>query len=135
MIAVILNNRGNWTLISMLVVVAIIAIAGYVIINGNLSSVDKNSDLVDKESLKKTTYGKSIEKAQGEDCRQRLNQIRTGIQSYKAMSASEDNPPTLKDIGMGVSNTYFYCPVSEEAYQYDPASGTVKCPHSAHSNF
>jgi len=35
---------------------------------------------------------------------------------------------TLKDIGLGVSTTYFRCPVSNQPYSYDPATGKVTCP-------
>lgn len=130
-----LTNRGNWSLIGLLAAAAIVVVlaAFYFGAGGGPTSVKSDSDYLDKSSTKKTTVGKSIDTAKAEVCRQQLDQIRKGIISYKAMSGAEDNPPTLKDIGLGVSTAYFYCPVSDQAYTYDRASGAVRCPtHPEH---
>lgn len=96
-------------------------------------SASKDRNLVDKSSTKKTVVGKSIDTAKAAQCREQLDQIRKGIETYKAASGSEQNPATFKDIGLGVSNTYYRCPVSNAAYTYDPATGKVACP--AHPDF
>lgn len=127
-----LNNRGNWTLIGLLAAVAIVAILAAVYLvggdSGGTVTVKKDSKLLDSKSTKKTIVGRSIDTGKAADCQQRIHQIRLGIDTYRSSSASETNPSSFKDIGLGVSNDYFKCPVSEEAYRYDPATGTVQCP-------
>ena len=129
------NNRGNWSLIGLLVTAAIIVIAAGVYFGGGagLTSVKKDSKYLDKTSKKQTVVGQSLDTAKGEVCRQQLDQIRKGIEAYKAANATEDNPQTFKDIGLGVSNEYFQCPVSKQPYTYDPATGQANCPN--HTNF
>jgi len=124
-----LNNRGNWSLIGILAAAAIVVILSVVYFGGgDTMTVKEDSELLDQSSEKQTVVGKALDTGKAEDCRQRLHQIRVGVESYKAMSVSEGNPPTLKDIGLGVSSSYFYCPVSGKAYEYDPSNGTVRCP-------
>ena len=125
-----LNNRGNWSLIGLLAAVAIIAIlaAYYYAGSGGVATVRSDSKLLDKSSKKKTIVGKLLDTAKAEVCREQLDQIRKGIVNYKAMNGTEENPKTFKDIGLGVSTTYFRCPVSNQPYSYDPATGKVTCP-------
>ena len=130
-----LNNKGNWSLIGLLVAVAIVAVlaATYFGGRGGIGTVKSDSNLLDSKSTKQTTVGRAIDTGKSVDCQQRINQIRTGVTNYKAMNGTEANPPTLKDIGLSVSPEYFKCPVSGQAYQYDPATGTARCP--THPNF
>ena len=128
-----MGNRGNWTLIGLLVTAAIVAVAAvYLVGSGSLMSVKSDNKLLDKSSTKKTVVGRSIDTAKAEVCRQQLDQIRTGIVNYKAVNGSEQNPATFKDIGLGVSNTFYQCPVSMQSYVYDPAIGKVTCPTHPH---
>lgn len=127
-----LNNRGNWTLIGLLAAVTIIAVlAAIYLVGGNSGgtvTVKGNSKLLDSKSKKKTIVGRSIDTGKAADCQQRIHQIRLGIDAYKSSSASDTNPSSLKDIGLRVSMDYFKCPVSDQPYTYDPATGTVQCP-------
>lgn len=128
------NNKGNWTLIGMLVAIVIVGVvAAMMFTGGNMSTVKKDSSLVDQYSKKQTVYGKAMDKAKGEDCRQRLNQVRTAIQNEKAVSTTEGNPKSLNDLGL--SPGYLKCPVGGQNYIYDPATGTVRCPYPGHANF
>jgi hypothetical protein len=124
-----LNNRGNWTLIGILAAAAIVLIAVVVFFGkgGGVSTVKSDSPLLDQSSTKQTVVGKSLETAKAAECRQRLDQIRKGIETYKTTNATEANPPSLKDIGLGVSSDFFTCPVSHQPYSYDPATGKVVC--------
>lgn len=132
-----LNSRGSWSLIGLLVVVVIIGVATAVYIKGGnssrVSTVSSSSEMLDSKSEKKTVFGKAIDTGKAESCRQQLDQIRKGIITYKSSGASDENPPTLKDIGLGVSNTYFQCPMAGKKYTYDPATGDVRCP--VHTDF
>jgi len=131
-----LNNRGNWTLIGLLVAVAIVVVAFAVYMGGGgPSTVEEDSELLDQSSQKQTVYGKAIDTAKDTECQERLRQIRLGIVNYKAVSATEQNPPTLKDIGLGVSTNYYQCPVSGQPYSYDPATGQVKCQNPSHADY
>lgn len=95
---------------------------------GEMTTVGGDSELLDKSSDKQTVVGKSLDTAKSTACREQLNQIRLGIVNYKATSTADSNPPSLKDIGLGVSAGYFQCPVSGQPYVYDPGAGTVRCP-------
>ena len=123
-----LDNRGNLTLIGLLVALVIIGILAAVMFGGSPSSVGKDSELLDGGSTKKSVPGRAIDKGKSVACLQQLNQIRAGIQMHKATSMDESNPPTLKDAVPNVSTAYFQCPVSNQLYTYDPATGKVGCP-------
>jgi len=123
-----LNKRGNWSLIGLLVTVVIIVVVAAYYFGGSGSTVKKNSALLDSKSQKNTVFGQAIDTGKAADCRERLNQIRTGIQSYKTTGTDDRNPQSFKDIGLSVGPDYFACPVSKKPYTYDPATGTVKCP-------
>ena len=129
-----LDNRGNWSLIALLVTVVIIVVAAAYYFGGSgLSTVKKSSPLLDAKSKKSTIVGQAIDTGKSADCRQRLNQIRTGIMAFKTTGTDDSNPQSFKDIGLGVSPDFFRCPVSNQPYTYDPATGTVKCP--THSQY
>jgi hypothetical protein len=132
MMSMRLNSRGSWSLIALLVVAAIVIIwaAYYFGQSGTTGpvTVKKDSPLLDTKSTKKTVFGRAMDTGRSVDCRERLNQIRLGIQNYKLMNGDERNPRTLADIGLGVGSDYFQCPVSKKPYTYDPATGQVHCP-------
>jgi len=131
-----ISNKGNWTLIALLLAVAIIVVVAAVYFtSGSATTVKPNDARLDRASEKHTVVGKSMDSAKAVDCRTRLSQIRTGIQSYKTVNTDESNPPTLGDIGLGVSNDYFQCPVTNRPYTYDPSSGTVQCSSPGHEGF
>lgn len=125
-----LNNRGNFSLIGLLAAMVIIVVLAAIYFGkgGGLSTVKSDSKLLDQSSKKQTLIGKSLDTGQSVDCREHLRQIRAGISTYKLSSGSDENPATLKDIKLGTSVDYFKCPVSEQAYTYNPATGTVTCP-------
>lgn len=129
-----LNDRGSWSLIGLLVVVVIIVVAGvYLFGKMGPSTVKNNSPLLDSKSKKETVVGKSIDTAKASACQQQLIQIRQGIQAYKASEGTEANPKSLKDLQLGVRPDFFQCPMTNQPYTYDPATGAVKCP--THSTY
>ncbi len=124
-----LDQRGSWTLIGLLAAAAIVVILVAVFLSsGRMTTVGRDSELLDPASDKSTVVGQSLDTAKGVACREQINQIRLGIVNYKATSTADSNPPSLKDIGLGVSSSYFQCPMSEQPYIYDPNTATVKCP-------
>lgn len=130
-------NRGSWSLVGLLAVVAVIGLVLFFMFgkSGGPSGVKSDSELLDQSSQKQTIYGKSMDTAKGADCAERLRQIRMGVQMYRNSSTDESNPPTLRDAGLSVGSDYFRCPVADQPYTYDPASGAVTCPHPGHTSF
>jgi prepilin-type N-terminal cleavage/methylation domain-containing protein len=70
-----------------------------------------------------TVLGQALQKAQSMECANNLSQLRQAIQ----MSVSDTGayPASLQDLNMPSLSA---CPVTGQPYQYDPATGTVKCP-------
>lgn len=79
--------------------------------------------------------GQSLDSGKSSQCRSQLSQIRQGIETYKTTEGTDENPPTLSDINLGVSADFYKCPVSAQPYAYDPASGLVKCSTPRHGNY
>jgi hypothetical protein len=79
--------------------------------------------------------GQSLDSGKSSQCRSQLSQIRQGIETYKTTAGTDENPPTLADINLGVSADFYKCPVSGQPYTYDPASGLVKCTTPRHGNY
>lgn len=133
-----LNNKGNWSLIGLLLAVVIVMVVAAIYLGGsknaNFTTVgSKNQKLLDSKSQKETVVGKAMDTARASDCSEHLRQIRMGIENFKMSGTDDKNPASLKDLNLGVPETYFKCPVSNQPYTYDPATGTVKCP--THTNF
>lgn len=123
------SNHGSLTLIGLLIVVVIIVVVvAMKFVGGSMTTADKNKGLLDKASTKQTTVGKAIDTGISVECRNQLQQIRQGIEMSKQTSTDGGNPPTLKDAVPNVSNTFFQCPVTHQAYTYDPNTGAVTCP-------
>ena len=118
-------------------VVIVIVVAAVLMGNGKNGPVPttagKDKSLLDSKSTKNTVVGRAIDTGKATDCQERLRQITLGIQAWKASEATEQNPRTLKDIGLGKGSDYFQCPMSNKPYTYDPGTGIVKCP--THSQF
>jgi type II secretory pathway pseudopilin PulG len=85
----------------------------------------------------KTTAGKVQEspkqRAKLVDCANNLNQIRMAYQMAASASEDETRPQSLADLKRyGLSDAMLQCPVSKVPYQYNPATGEVKCSHPGH---
>ncbi|MFQ3611093.1 MAG: hypothetical protein SNJ72_06290, partial [Fimbriimonadales bacterium] len=72
--------------------------------------------------------GEVRQSAESVECRNNLSQIRMGIQMYQ--TSNEANPAQLTELQIPAS--MLQCPVSGQPYQYDPASGQVRCPTPGH---
>jgi len=77
-----------------------------------------------------TTLGGSVNQAEKTVCRNNLAQLRAAIAIYQGNYGGF--PPSLDALQ---SNVALHCPVGEEPYQYDPATGTVHCVHRGHESF
>ncbi len=132
---ILTNNRGNWTLIGLLVGVAIVVVAMAVMwgSGGRFTTAGKAGEDLATQSDKTTVIGQSMDAAKGSQCRQQLGQIRQSIEVYK--TSNDENPATLNDLGLPASADFFACPTSKMPYVYDPATATVRCPYQYHAGF
>jgi hypothetical protein len=117
------RERGN-ALVSVLAAAAIIMVLVAISMYGGLSP--KKSTRAD--GLGKTVQGNAMAEAKDIKCQNNLSQIR---QSIQMSMTTEDTPPAkLEDVRFPAS--MYKCPIGGEAYEYDPSTGTVKCPHPGH---
>jgi hypothetical protein len=80
------------------------------------------------------TVKSPIQRAKSVECANNLNQIR---QAYRmATGVDEENRPrTLADLRTyGVSESLIKCPVGGEPFQFNGATGQVRCVHPGHEN-
>ena len=79
-----------------------------------------------------TIIGRSKFAAKDVECRNNLSQLRTAIQ-IATDPVEGTKPSTLQETRLG--RDFYRCPVGEEDYDYDPESGTVRCPHKGHEKY
>lgn len=75
-----------------------------------------------------TVLGQALQKGQSVECMNNLRQLRQAIQIYVADNGTY--PPNLQALNLP---NMIRCPVTGQPYQYDPKTGTVRCP--AHPNY
>ena len=83
------------------------------------------------DGMGKTVIGGTILYAKDATCRTNLNQLRTSLQA--AWTTDEAYPATLEGTKLGPD--FYRCPVGGEAYEYDPSTGKVTCPHVGHRKY
>ncbi len=118
-------EQGFFTLIALLIVMVIIGILFAMYAGGpgpGPSSQSGGSAI--------STLGGAKERANAVLCRNNLSQLRAAVAAYAANAGG--SPSSLQELQAGVSLT---CPVGGEPYQYDPASGRVRCIHPGHENY
>ncbi len=76
--------------------------------------------------------GEVRQAAESVECRNNLSQIRMAIQMYQ--TSNEANPAQLSELS-GIPASMFQCPVSGQPYQYDPATGQVRCATPGHMSY
>jgi type II secretory pathway pseudopilin PulG len=123
------NNKGQWSLIEILVVVAIIAVASVVIYPRYVGGGSHGTG-----GGKHADPPAPMERAQGIECTSNLGQIRAAINMYQSSNGSY--PASLDDLKTnGVTASISKCPVSGTPYQYDAATGKVSCATPGHEKF
>jgi len=123
------NNRGQWALIEIVVVVALILVIGYFVYprmisgrgNGaaNLSNVTSKSDAT-----------APMGRAYSVQCQNNLTQLRAGISMYQ--QSNQKFPDSLADLGL---NSIVKCPNTGVPYTYDPTTGKVSCATPGHEKY
>ena len=121
-----MRARG-FTIISTLVTMAIILILVVVYTTGG-SRVGGSSR---PDGKGRTVLGASRMKAFDTQCKSNIGQVR---QSLQLTSTVDDQlPATLEETRLGQS--FYQCPIGKERYEYDPATGQVRCPHPGHEKY
>ncbi|GIV10236.1 MAG: hypothetical protein KatS3mg019_2327 [Fimbriimonadales bacterium] len=69
--------------------------------------------------------------AESVECRNHLSQIRQAIQIRT--TTEETYPASLQELGLPAQ--MLRCPVSGQPYQYDPATGQVRCATAGHGSY
>lgn len=73
-------------------------------------------------------------KALDDVCRNNLSQIRSSMAVGAATSPDEPHPASLADLHLPAE--MLYCPIQpHEPYNYDPATGKVRCLHPGHGKY
>ncbi|MCL6536592.1 MAG: hypothetical protein K6U77_11030 [Armatimonadetes bacterium] len=75
--------------------------------------------------------GEARQAAESVECHNNLSQIRAAIQMRT--TTDETYPASLNELGLPAS--MLVCPVSHQSYQYDPATGQVRCMTPGHMRY
>lgn len=120
------NNRGQWALVEIIVVVAIIVVLASIMLPKYLGGPGKG--------IKNGGPPTPKERASGVECMSNLNQVRGAINMYQ--QSNENFPSSLSELSSyGVSNELSICPVMKTPYSYDPAAGRVWCTTGTHEKY
>lgn len=125
-------TRRGFTLISTMITLVIICVLMVVMMQGYGGLMGGPVQSTRKDGKGVTTMGNAMVSAKDQVCKSNLANCRQAIEAAR-MSGSDGNPPDLKSVGIGES--FYRCPVGNEEYQYDPATGQVHCPHPGHENY
>jgi hypothetical protein len=123
------GRRGSWTLIEMVVVMAILVGLAAWLVPRYLTSTAPSMP-------GRNPIQAPIQRAQGVDCSNNLQQIRTAL--TMAEQTNEHYPASLAELttsGSGLTRDMLVCPVSKQPYLYDPRTGRVGCPYGPHRSY
>lgn len=79
----------------------------------------------------KSIPGRVMQKAVSVECQSNLQQIRSAVQIYK--EENDAFPATLAETNYPAK--VLRCPISREAYIYDPATGEIHCTFPGHEKY
>ncbi len=115
-------------LIGTLIAVALLLVLTLVFLNG-FGLAGKNQR---KDKVGETIVGQSIARAKDEKCMAQLSQLRQSIE-INTDSVEGGKPQSLQDTKLG--SDFYKCPIGGEPYQYDAATGKVRCVHPGHEKY
>jgi hypothetical protein len=117
------GSKGS-SLVGMLAAVAVIAIAAAFILPHYLGGSTPDGK----------TVRAPIAAAHDTECQANLRSVRQSIQVFRTGDTDEKNPGSLDEL-RELPSSVRRCPVGGEAYVYDPATGSVHCPHPGHETY
>ncbi|MBX3095940.1 MAG: hypothetical protein KF812_03685 [Fimbriimonadaceae bacterium] len=124
------RNHGRG-MVEVLIVMVIIVVGVIVWSNGGLPGMGGTSK-PRADGVGETVVGRSMAAAKDDKCISNLKQVRMAI-SMQTDPVDEIHPTSLTELKLG--SDFEKCPLGGEPYTYDPATGTVKCPHLGHENY
>lgn len=124
------DRRGFFSLIELLVVLVIIMLATYLWLGGG-SGPSGVPGYVSRQGGPTTTPGMALDAAVAVQCVENLRSIRQAVQAQQV--EERPYPQTLADLGLPMAS--LRCPNTGQEYQYDPATGRVKCLTPGHGNY
>lgn len=123
------KSRGN-SLVGVLVAVAIVILATLFFTTGGKFMGGQSAERADGKG--ETIIGKGIYRGKDATCMSNMQQLRGGI-SIATDQVEGTFPQELEETRLGAQ--FYVCPVGGERYDYDPTTGTVKCPHLGHEKY
>lgn len=123
--------RKGFSLIEVLAVMAIIAVLAVGATVGMRAFGDSKSARPDGKG--QTVIGQTLYRARDEVCRSNLGQVRQMV--YVQSTGGEEGYPTAITDLRGLPKDFTVCPIGKEPYRYDPAVGSVACPHPGHEKY
>ncbi len=123
------------TLISLLVVIAILGIGIALYFGGGLNWFSPTAVLAPSSEMKSgqtstTPIGSTLRQARGLECRERLSQLRGAL---ILRQTEEERITQLSELGL--PSRMLECPVSHQPYSFNPETQTITCPTEGHSAF
>jgi hypothetical protein len=121
-------RRGSWTLVELLVVcVILVALAAWLAPRYLTRTPARPGQ---------PAAPAPVERAHGVECMNNLRQIRAAISMARTGSENESPPPSLQALTrQGIPAQMLVCPVSRQAYGYQPGTGQVWCPYPEHRRY
>ncbi len=124
-----MRQRGQ-TLVATLIVIAIMGVLAVAMLRP--WAVGGTQKPARADGLGNSMPGLVKLKTEDTVCQSNISQVRQMIQI--AMGGDDTPPASLKDL-RGLPKEFLTCPIGKEPYQYDPATGTVKCVHPGHEKY
>jgi hypothetical protein len=124
-----LKNRGN-SLVGVLVAVFILVLAAAYFATGGKALGGEVKERADGKG--ETMIGRSLYRGKDAVCMSNMQQVRSGI-NIATDQVDGTFPASIEDTRLG--SQFYQCPVGGEKYEYDPATGIVKCPHKGHEKY
>ncbi len=120
-----MTRRAGFTAISMVISLVIILVLIWIFFSYGTRSLGGRAQVGPPQQV--------IGQAKDLVCRDNLRQIRQALQLAQMGEAEDHFPASLDNLGL--SQEQLKCPVSGEAYAYDPASGRVSCNYPRHKGY
>lgn len=79
-----------------------------------------------------TVIGRPAFEAKDEVCKSNLGNVRLSIQT-KTDPVENTFPQSIEELGLPQSTVV--CPIDKVPYEYDPQTGTARCPHPGHESY
>jgi len=119
-------RRSGFSLIEILVVMAIIVVLSSITYGVYLGGHSKNAPPGKAHS--------PMERAKDVVCMENLRSVRQCVEASRSGDSDGKFPGALTEM-RELTAELRACPEGKEPYQYDPATGQVKCVHPGHENY